>query len=52
MSAQGQPAPFPRHLLHQAPESRLDSFGSVSKVDMATPNAFDLPYVISIYLHF
>ena len=26
MSAQGQPAPFPRHLLHQAPESRLDSF--------------------------
>src|SRR5215217_4787496 len=26
--------------------------GSVSKVDMATPNAFDPPYVISIYLHF
>jgi hypothetical protein len=26
MSAQGQPAPFPRHLLHQAPESRLDYF--------------------------
>ena len=26
MSEQGQPAPFPRHLLHQAPESRLAYF--------------------------
>src|SRR5262249_12317934 len=50
MSAQGQPAPFPRYLLHQAPERRLDYFKAytvahpaLQQADQAVWNALREP---------
>jgi hypothetical protein len=50
MSEQGQPAPFPRHLLHQAPESRLAYFKAytvahpaLKQADQAVWNALREP---------
>jgi hypothetical protein len=50
MSAQGQPVPFPRHLLHQAPALRLDYFKAytvahpaLKQADQAVWNALREP---------
>src|SRR5712691_7959892 len=50
MSEQGQPAPFPQHLLHQSPERRLDYFKAytvahpaLKQADQAVWNALREP---------